>query len=148
MTRPFCPPAFWVVLSQGALPFSPTLLLSSFWAKWLQHSRSLLVVVDNLIPWAILLRTSFTDSLLFQTFSVLYVHETEETYMVTQPNLTKLTKEPSATYQTRLWSQRGTRVNRPHHGDILLCSPPFVVQNRDRKNNVAMKRTFHKLHGF
>ena len=57
--------------------------------------------------------------------SAYYVHATEETsYTVTQLNLAKLIKEPSATYQIHLWSQRGTKVNRQHHGDILLRSPP------------------------
>ena len=55
--------------------------------------------------------------------SVYYVHATEETYTATQQNLAKLAKEPLATYQIRLWSQRGTKVNRPHHGDTLLHSP-------------------------
>ena len=55
----------------------------------------------------------------------IYVHETEETYTATQLNFAKLTKEPSATYQIRLWSQRDRKVNRPHHGDILLRSPPW-----------------------
>ena len=42
--------------------------------------------------------------LVFHTFSVYYVHAaTEETYTVTQLNLAKLTKEPPATYQIRLW---------------------------------------------
>ena len=53
--------------------------------------------------------------LLFQARSAYYVHETEEIYTATKPNLAKITKEPSATYQIRLqWSQRGTKVNRPH----------------------------------
>ena len=53
--------------------------------------------------------------LLFHARSAYYVHETEEIYTPTQLNLAKLTKEPSATDQIRLWSQRGTKVNRPHH---------------------------------
>ena len=65
--------------------------------------------------------------------SAYYVHE--ETYTrSTQLNLAKLTKEPSATYQIRLWSQRGTKVNMPHHGDILLRSPPpwFGIETKNQ----------------
>ena len=63
--------------------------------------------------------------LFYTTCSSVLCHATEETYTAIQLNLAKLTKEPSATYQIRLWSQRGTTVNRPHHGDILLRSPPW-----------------------
>ena len=69
--------------------------------------------------------------------STFYVHETEETYTATQLNLAKLAKEPSATYQIRLWSQGGTKVNRPHHGDILLRSPPWFGIETKRNNLVS-----------
>ena len=67
-----------------------------------------------------------------RTCRAYYVHETEEIYTATQVNLAKLTKEPSATYQIRLWPQRGTEVNRPHHGDILLRSPLWFRNRQDK----------------
>ena len=70
------------------------------------------------------------------TRSAYCVHEPEETFTATQLNLVKLAKEPTATYQIRLWSQRGTKVNRPHHGDILLCSPPwFGIETKKKLVN-------------
>ena len=63
--------------------------------------------------------------LLFHARSGYYVHETEEIYTATQQNLGKLTKEPSATYQIHLWSQkRHNGQQATYHGDILLRSPP------------------------
>ena len=81
----------------------------------------------NTFHWSALcaFRILYHVCLLFHARSANYVHETEEIYTATQLNLAKLTKEPSATYQIRLWSQRGTEVNRPHHGDILLRLPWF-----------------------
>ena len=66
------------------------------------------------------------------TRSAYHVHATEETYTATQLNLAELTKEPSATYQICLRSQRGTRVNRPHHGDIPLRSPWFGIETKNQ----------------
>ena len=49
-------------------------------------------------------------------------------YYVHATKVKLTTKEPSATYQICLWSQRGTTViNMPHHGDILMRSPPWFV---------------------
>ena len=59
--------------------------------------------------------------LMFHARSAYYVHETEEIYTATQINLAKLTREPSATYQMRLLSQRGTEVNRPHTMVTSCC---------------------------
>ena len=70
-------------------------------------------------------------------FVVSHVQRTKETtYTASQLNLAKLTKEPSATYyQIRLWSQRGTKVNRPHHGDIHPAAfTTMMVRNRDKKS--------------
>ena len=57
-------------------------------------------------PWFLCI--SNTVPLFHARRSAYYVHETEEIYTPTQLNFAKLTKEPSATYQIRLWSQRGT----------------------------------------
>ena len=58
--------------------------------------------------------------------------QTEETYTATQLNLAKLTKESSATYQIRLWSQRSTKVKTGH---ILLRSPPWF--GNETKNQLV-----------
>ena len=69
----------------------------------------------------------------FQTFSVLCPRNWWDLYTVTNLNLAKLTKEQSTTYQIRLWSQEGTKVNRAHHGDILLRSPPwFGIETKNQ----------------
>ena len=50
-----------------------------------------------------------------------YVHATEDmTYTVTQLNLVKLFKEPSATYHVHIWPQGGKKINIL----IPLHSPP------------------------
>ena len=65
--------------------------------------------------------------------SAYYVHATEETYTVTLLNLAKLTKEPSATYQIHLWSQkRHNGQQATHRGDILLRSPLWFRNRYDK----------------
>ena len=83
-------------------------------SKSVKRLRGTFCITSNTVP-----------CLLFHAHSAYYVQETEEIDTATQLNLAKLTKEPSATYQIHLWSQIGTEVNRPHHGDILLRSPPW-----------------------
>jgi len=46
------------------------------------------------------------------------------------PTKVKETRDPPATYQIRLWSQRGAKVYRPRHCDIFLRWPP-LIRNRE-----------------
>ena len=58
--------------------------------------------------------------LLIHTFSVLSLQLTEET------TVTQQVSHRPIKYQSRLWSQRGTKVNGSHHGDDLLLRPTGI----------------------
>ena len=58
---------------------------------------------------------------MFHARSAYYVHETEEIYTASQLNLGKLIKEPSATYQIRLWSQKRHKGQQATHHVVTSC---------------------------
>ena len=55
------------------------------------------------------------------TRSAYDVHETEDIYTATQVNLAKRTKEQSATYQMRFWSQRQKGQQSTGHIMVTSC---------------------------
>ena len=66
-----------------------------------------------------------------------------QTYVVVVSQAFKAhaTEELLATYQIRVWSQRGTKVNRLHHGDILLRSPPwFGIETKKIISSVVLNQ--------
>ena len=95
-----------------AMPTDCTVLLSRYFvteslAEWLSAIMRVVVVVDSHIQRTVL--------------------ATEET------TVTQQVSHRPIKYQSRLWSQRGTKVNGSHHGDNPLHTQTNRDPNRDKK---------------